>query len=145
MHEHHGLDVVEGNDFIGLLKVKPERARVGFHEHWSEAEFRDGEQRCDICIGRNDDPIAGMETPQNHIGLENQAQGIKPVTASHAAINAKHSGEFRFECFCFRSAQIPSRADNAQGCFLQLGAERSVFLEKIYEGDALRSCHECLR
>lgn len=118
-----------------LGRAKVERILIGLDEHRTQAVFRDGEDRCDVGVGRDRDTVAVLEQAELLPAAQGEDEGRKSVGSPDAVRRADPGGVLGLEGLHFFAKDVPTGVDDPGGGGLQLGGVPGVDGLEVEEGD----------
>ena len=119
MHNHYGT--CSGRySLLDACVVNLERVDARLYEHRLQIVLGDGEDGCDICVGRHDHLVAVLHYSHLFVGTQNECKSIKTIAATYAVSGADEAGKLFAERLVLCSLQIPSAFYNALHGFIYL-------------------------
>ena len=99
---------------------------IGFGENRNKTVVRHRKHRRYIRIRWNNHLVAAFHHSELYIGAENQAQGVKTVGDTDAAVGSAALREFILKRIHFRTSDITAARGNAQQSLVDFFGERAV-------------------
>ena len=104
---------------------------IRFCKNRLQTGIGNGQYRCDVGVGRNNDLITRSHIPDFYISTQNQAQRIKPVAHPYGKRRTRQTAQGRFKRLHLFPSDIPATTHNAPDSLLKFIKIRGIYRAQL--------------